>query len=157
MIEVLAADSPELLTIVRELFAEYAAEQNFKICFEGFEQEMRSLPGVYAVPDGRLFLGKVDDAMGGCVAIRKHDDSTCEIKRLFVRPEYRGRKLGRILFEYAMVEAWHAGYRKIRLETTHSMERAMGLYRSMGFREVNPNPSGNDQVINMELENSESR
>jgi len=145
--------SPEQIQIVKELFLEYARSLNFNLCFQNFDKEVAALPGEYASPDGLLLLVKVDQKDAGCVALRKIDGSTCEMKRLYVRPEFRGKGLGRQLAIAVIGEAIKIGYSSMRLDTIPSMEEAIPLYRSLGFREIKPyrlNPIEN--AIYMELD-----
>jgi ribosomal protein S18 acetylase RimI-like enzyme len=132
----------EQLPAVRSLFEEYAASLDVDLAFQGFERELRELPGEYAPPAGRLLLA-LGDEPAGCVALRPYGRETCELKRLFVRPAHQGSGLGRRLTE-AIVEAGRdAGYERMRLDTLPTMEAARGLYRSFGFEEIDayrPNP-----------------
>jgi putative acetyltransferase len=129
----------EALSQVRELFLEYATSLGFSLCFQGFGDELRDLPGMYAEPSGRLLLASEDGAAAGCVGIHGLEDSAAEMKRLYVRPAFRGRGLGRTLAVRACDEARSCGYRKIRLDTIAGpMDGAIALYRSLGFREIAP-------------------
>ena len=123
----------------RELFEEYAASLNISLCFQNFDQELANLPGDYAPPQGRLLLAREFDQLTGCVALRPVGPTTCEMKRLFVRPQYRDRKLGRVLVEAIIEEARKIGYTHMRLDTiADRMDRAIELYRSIGFVEIEP-------------------
>jgi ribosomal protein S18 acetylase RimI-like enzyme len=95
-----------------------------------------TLPGKYARPDGRLLLAFWDEALAGCVALRPLESGTCELKRLYVRPAFRARKIGRALAERVLREAREAGYRKMRLDTLPSMTPAITLYRRLGFHSI---------------------
>ncbi len=129
----------EGMELVRTLFREYAGSLNFDLCFQDFEQELTSLPGPYAPPSGRLLLATVAEKPAGCVALKKLADGVCEMKRLYVRDAYRGTGLGRTLAEQIIREARDLGYEAIRLDTVPSvMGSAVGLYRSLGFREIPP-------------------
>jgi ribosomal protein S18 acetylase RimI-like enzyme len=126
----------ERLAQVRELFLEYAASLGFSLCFQGFDEELRELPGIYAPPSGRLLLA-LEDGAAGCVGIHALGDGVAEMKRLYVRPAFRGTGLGRTLAVRACDEAKSSGYRSIRLDTiAGTMDSAIALYRSLGFREI---------------------
>jgi len=123
----------------RELFQEYEASLKISLCFQNFEQELANLPGDYAPPRGRLLLAREFDELMGCIALRPLGPTTCEMKRLFVRAEYRDRGLGRVLVEAIIEEARKIGYTHMRLDTiADRMERAIALYRSIGFVEIPP-------------------
>jgi putative acetyltransferase len=130
---------------VRKLFREYSHMPGVVPCLDDFEREVASLPGAYAPPGGRLLLAVEDgsesakDAIG-CVALRKLEQDTCEMKRLYVRPEFRGKGAARKLVEGLIAEAGSIGYRRIVLDTLPSMEAAHKLYRTLGFREIPPYP-----------------
>ncbi len=138
MLKVIQAHSEEHLSQVRELFTEYAASLGFDLCFQDFDRELAELPGEYAPPDGRLLLALCDGQVVGCVALRKITDGICEMKRLYVRPEFRGKGIGRKLAVAIIDEARRIGYGSMRLDTVPMMKEAIGLYRSMGFKEIEP-------------------
>jgi putative acetyltransferase len=123
---------------VRELFAEYAAGVGQPCCFEGFEHELAALPGEYAAPHGALLLARENGATAGCVALRRLASDTGEIKRLYVRPAYRGLRLGRRLAGAAIGAARAAGCTRVMLDTLPAMREAISLYRALGFRETAP-------------------
>ena len=125
------------LEVVRALFLEYAQSLHFNLCFQQFDKELRRLPGPYAAPAGRLILCECDGKAAGCVAVKALEASICEMKRLYVRPEFRGRGLGRQMIACAIEEAARAGYTSMRLDTiAGAMDRAIALYRTAGFRET---------------------
>jgi ribosomal protein S18 acetylase RimI-like enzyme len=126
------------LVAVRRLFEEYAASLGFSLCFQGFDRELAELPGAYGPPSGCLLLATVDLAAAGCVALRALGSGGCEMKRLFVRPAFHGRGLGRQLAEAVIGEARAAGYASVKLDTVPSMRAAQGLYASLGFEEIEP-------------------
>jgi ribosomal protein S18 acetylase RimI-like enzyme len=104
--------------------------------FEGLEEELAGLPGIFAPPDGRLLLAAVDGQPAGCIALRRHDDQTGEIKRLYVRPGFRGHNLGGRLVAALLDAARAIGYRRLVLDSHHTMTHAHALYRTAGFRVV---------------------
>lgn len=129
---------PQDQEVVRELFREYAASLNFDLCFQGFDRELAELPGEYAPPGGCLLLALAEGDLAGCVALRQFDDRTCEMKRLYVRPAFRGQGLGRKLAEAVIQEARRLSYQRMVLDTVPSMQEAVQLYRSLGFAEIRP-------------------
>ena len=133
------AESSVDIALVRELFLEYAESLGFSLCFQNFDRELANLPGDYVAPDGRLFLAEYNGKVAACGALRRLDRKACEMKRLYVRPEFRGRGLGRMLAEKLIAEASRIGYRRVRLDTVEPvMKTAVGMYREMGFREIEP-------------------
>ena len=132
------ASTPDDIAEVRTLFLEYAASLGFSLCFQGFDAELAELPGAYAPPEGRLLLARVDGVAAGCVGLRPIGDGSCEMKRLFVRPDFHGQGLGRRLATAVVDEGRAAGYTAMRLDTVPSMKAAIGLYSSLGFRDIPP-------------------
>lgn len=139
MLEFVQAESPAQINEARQLFTEYAGWLGLNLCFQNFEKELAELPGDYAPPTGRLVFALWDGQLAGCVCLRKLDDETCEMKRLFVRPGFQGRRIGRALTEMIIEEARRLGYTRMRLDTLPvKMARALAVYRSFGFKEIAP-------------------
>jgi len=151
---IVSADTGEALEEIRRLFQEYAASIPFDLCFQNFAQELAALPGAYAPPDGRLLLAWCDDEPAGCVGLRPLGDGVCEMKRLYVRDRFRGRKVGIGLVLAVVEEARRIGYRCMRLDSLPTMHDALKLYRSLGFREIEPythNPVPGAVFMELEL------
>jgi carbonic anhydrase len=157
MLVTIQAESESQIDDARTLFREYEAALGLDLCFQGFEDELRGLPGKYALPDGRLFLAYSDNDLAGCIALRKLSDGMCEMKRLFVRETFRGQRIGIMLIGKIINEARDVGYSKMRLDTYPAkMEKAVDVYRSYGFHEIPPyygNP--HEGVLFMELDLSD--
>lgn len=154
MIRIVQAERPDQVEEARKLFLEYAASLGFSLCFQNFDQELSSLPGDYAPPDGRLLLLECDGALAGCVALHRLENGICEMKRLYVRPQFRGRGLGRQLAEAVIAEARTIGYARMRLDTVEPVMRAaVAMYRALGFCEIAPyNAHPIPGTLHMELE-----
>jgi len=139
---------------VRELFLEYQAAIGVDLCFQGFREELAALPGSYSRPSGRLLLALVGPTIQGCVGLRSLGGAECEMKRLYVRREGRGRGLGRLLVTTVLDEARTIGYRRVLLDTLPSMTEAIALYRSLGFTDAAPyyhNPVPGTLYLGLEL------
>ena len=149
---IIPARTPEQIRRIRELFREYADTTGASECFEGLAKEISGLPSPYNPPGGQLLLAEVEGHAAGCVALRKLDEGIGEMKRLFVRPAFRGRQVGRQLAEAIIAEARRIGYRAMRLDTLPSMAAARALYQALEFRAIpryndNPGPG----VLHLEL------
>jgi GNAT superfamily N-acetyltransferase len=142
MLKIIQATTAEQISTARELMVEYATQLDFNLCFQGFEDEMRILPGKYAPPEGRILLALWNEQPAGVIALRplgEAQESLCEMKRLFVRPEFRGHGIGRILAETVIADAAEIGYRRMRLDTIPGqMDSAIAMYRELGFAETSP-------------------
>ena len=136
MTKVIQAVKEKDYLIARELFMEYARSLGFDLCFQNFDKELAELPGEYAPPQGRLLLAAYADKVVGCVSLRQIDANICEMKRLYVRPEFRGKQIGRKLAIAVIDEARSIGYKRMRLDTLPSMKEAIELYESLGFKKI---------------------
>lgn len=132
------ANDLENLENIKILFTEYSNSLNIDLCFQDFNNELKTLPGKYKKPSGSLILAFVDENLAGCVALKKLEDDVCELKRLYVRDKFRGLKIGKILLEEIVKEAKNIGYTYMRLDTLPSMKSAQGLYEKIGFYDINP-------------------
>lgn len=135
---------------VRRLFREYAASLPFALDFQDFDRELAELPGAYTPPRGILLLARG----AGCVGLRPIDETTCEMKRLYVRPSARGTGLGRRLAEAVVAEARARGYAQMRLDTVPGMDAAQALYEQLGFHDIppyRPNPIAGARFLALEL------
>jgi N-acetylglutamate synthase-like GNAT family acetyltransferase len=131
------AESPAQIAQARELFFEYAESLGFSLCFQNFDKELAELPGDYALPEGRLLLAEYEGQLAGCVALHKLEPGICEMKRLYLRPQVRGKGLGRVLAERIIAEARQIGYQRMRLDTVEPvMKDAVAMYRKLGFAEI---------------------
>jgi ribosomal protein S18 acetylase RimI-like enzyme len=162
MIRIAEVEAEEGLDHARRLFRAYAEEYAGSIaetlCFQGFEAEVAGLPGRYAPPSGCLLLAMQGDRPAGCVAMQDLGDGTCEMKRLYVAPESRGRGVGRLLVEDVLRRAERAGYRRMILDTVPEMAAAIALYRSFGFVDTAPYwQSPVEKTVYMEKELSGGR
>lgn len=153
------ANTQEDIDHARTLFEEYAAGLGISLCFQNFDHELKNLPGDYAPPDGRLLLATDEDQLAGCIALRKLEHGVCEMKRLFVRPAFRGKGAGRILVDSIIDEARKLGYTHMRLDTLPGrMDKAIALYQSLGFVDIAPyyeNPVEGAKFMELKLTNQE--
>ena len=151
----LQAETAAQIAQVRELFLEYAQSLGFSLCFQNFDKELAGLPGDYAPPEGRLLLAEYEGQLAGCVALHKLEPGICEMKRLFLRPQFRGKGLGRVLAERIIAEARQIGYQRMRLDTVEPVMRdAVAMYRRLGFQLIAPyrqNPMPGTLYMELEL------
>ena len=152
------ADNRRLLDQTRDIFRDYAASLNIDLCFQNFDAELQQLPGDYASPQGHLLLAFVGNALAGCGAFRQISDvdyaNACEMKRLYVRPDFRSLGLGRLLAQALFDEAQRCGYSVMLLDTLDDMEAARSLYATLGFTEIPPyyfNPIAGAHYLKAEL------
>ena len=146
----LSLERAEDMCTVRELLREYARSLGVDLAFQNFEQELASLPGFYEA----IFIARWDDEIAGCVALRRMEDGICEMKRLYVRQAFRGKRIGRDLADRIIAEARSKGFQRMRLDTMPSMHEAIPLYESLGFRDVAPyryNPVEGTRFMELEL------
>lgn len=129
---------PEQLEDVRQLFLEYADTLDIDLCFQNFDEEVKSLPGKYSPPDGELIIALVDGKCAGCIAVRKISERICEMKRLYVRDKYRGLGTGKKLVSEIIETAKNHGYEFMRLDTLPSMKSAQNMYTAFGFYDIEP-------------------
>jgi ribosomal protein S18 acetylase RimI-like enzyme len=151
---VIQALDDDAVAAVRTLFQEYANSLGIDLEFQGFGEELASLPGKYAPPQGRLLLATIDGDPAGCVALRALEQGICEMKRLYVRPVFRCFGLGRMLTQRIVEEARAAGYRWMRLDTLPSMSAARSLYAQLGFQPIAPyygNPVSGTAFLELDL------
>src|SRR6266851_7536110 len=136
---IMDACSTDQLAAVRELFLEYAKSLEIDLCFQSFDRELAELPGDYSPPDGRLLLAEYEGQLAGCVGLHRLEPEICEMKRLYLRPTFRGKGLGRSLAERVIAEARAIGYVRMRLDTVEPiMKDAVAMYRRLGFKEITP-------------------
>jgi putative acetyltransferase len=150
-----SAESPQQIAQARGLFLEYAQSLGFSLCFQNFDKELAELPGDYAPPEGRLLLAEYDGQLAACVALHKLEPSICEMKRLYLRPQFRGKGLGRALADRIIADARQIGYHRMRLDTVEPvMKDAVAMYRKLGFKEVapyRPNPIAGAMYMELKL------
>jgi len=154
MIALVQIETPQQVEDARQLLREYEASLNVSLCFQGFEQELAELPGDYAPPRGRLLVGYDGGRPAGCIALRALDDETCEMKRLYLRPGFRGKGAGRQMAAAVIEQARQLGYKRMRLDTLAAMQEARALYESLGFKPIEPyyhNPHPGTEFMELEL------
>lgn len=126
------------LAVIRRLFREYQQDLGVDLCFQSFEEELAGLPGRYGPPGGAILLAHHGRRAAGCVALRDLGKGVCEMKRMFVRPRFRGLGIGRALAEAIVAEGRRLRYRTMKLDTVPKLETALGIYKSLGFRNTPP-------------------
>jgi GNAT superfamily N-acetyltransferase len=149
-----ACHSADDYNTARSMFREYADHLSIDLCFQNFSEELKNIEHIYGPPEGSLLFA--EDLSGnwlGCVAIRKVKTTECELKRMYVRPEFRRQGIGKILLDHALDIAGQLGYRQIRLETLPAMKEARQLYFSRGFSENTSDSAGHaGETLFMERE-----
>lgn len=126
------------LESIKQLFTEYTQSLEVDLCFQDFNNELALLPGKYAQPDGRLYLAYWNNQCAGCIALRRYDDHRAELKRLFIRNEFRGYGISKQLIQRIIQDAKEIGYQSVVLDTLNTMIPAINLYKSFGFNEIEP-------------------
>jgi GNAT superfamily N-acetyltransferase len=153
-LRIVTVETNEEHEIIRELFVEYADSLDFDLDFQNFDKELAGLPGEYSPPGGCILLAEHENQPAGCVAIRLLSDEICEMKRLYVRPQFRGLGIGRALAEAIIEQARKMGYNFMRLDTVPAMKTARTLYKSLGFEQINPyryNPIEGAEFMELKL------
>jgi ribosomal protein S18 acetylase RimI-like enzyme len=143
--------TPDHLVTIRELFLEYSNSIEIDLCFQNFQEELNTLPGRYAHPEGKLFLASLGADIVGCVGVRKLEAGLAEMKRLYIRPAARGQGIGRSLGAAAVDFARRNSYARMRLDTLPTMSPAISLYRSLGFHEIAPPLNAEPGILYFEL------
>jgi putative acetyltransferase len=138
MVKIIQVATNESIETVKTLIREYAESLEFDLDFQDFDKEMGNFPDRYASPGGCLYIAMDENQPAGCVALRDLGDGICEMKRLYVKPDYRGQKIGRLLAQTVIRAARELGYERMRLDTIPSMKQANMLYRALGFKEIEP-------------------
>lgn len=136
MIKIIEAKTTEQFKEVRKLFLEYKTWLGFDLSFQSFKHEVSTLPGKYSPPTGAIFMAMLNKNIAGCIALRPLEHSICEMKRFFVRPQFRGKGIGRHLAEISIKKAKDIGYTKMCLDTHNSFKAAIAIYQSLGFKET---------------------
>jgi putative acetyltransferase len=154
MIKVVTIEDSELVVRAKELIQEYASSLGLALSFQDFEQEIVTFPAQYSQPHGRLLVAQYEDKIVGCVGLRDLGHGICEMKRMYVQPSFRDKGLGRALAEAVINEARGIGYTHMRLDTIPSMETAIHLYMSLGFKDIDPyrlNPIEGARYLELKL------
>ena len=157
MLELVTPETAEQIDTVRELFREYQQSIGVDLCFQNFEAELASLPGAYAPPRGRLYLGLTSGRGACCAGLRPCDGIAAEMKRLYVRPGHRGLGYGCLLAKAVIADAKSLGYRKIVLDTLPTMKAAQAMYEALGFRDIAPytfNPVQGTRFMGLDLQSN---
>lgn len=144
----------DMIEDVKQLFLEYAISLKVDLAFQDFESEIKLLPGKYGPPHGVLIIALVDDNAAGCIALRKISEDTCEMKRLYVRDDYKGLGIGKNLIKMILKDASRLNYDYIRLDTLPTMKKAQELYTSLGFYDIEPyvyNPIKGTKFMELKL------
>lgn len=134
--EIITVQSRDKYKELAGLFREYERYLGFELTFQNFTAELEHLPAMYGPPDGRAYLLEQDDMAFGCVAVRKLEDGVGEIKRMYLKPDYRGKGFGKVLMDLALDASHELGYRKVRLDTLDTMKAALAVYKKAGFYEI---------------------
>src|SRR5947209_5262878 len=154
-VEFLQAESAAQIAQARELFLEYAQSLGFSLCFQNFDKELAELPGDYAPPKGRLLIAYLGSEAAGCVALHEFEEGISEMKRLYVRPGFRGKRVGLALANAIIEAAREVGYERMRLDTVPSeMADAVKMYQRLGFEEIAPyrvNPQPGTLYLELDL------
>ena len=151
MLKIIHVESGEYLEQVRLLFAEYGDSTGIHSSYPNYDEELSDLPHPYVLPEGSLLIALYKGQAAGCVALRKLGDGACEMKRLYVKPDFRSLKIGRVLAETIVEEGRKLGYTLMRLDTLASMVSAQNLYTSLGFRKISPYFEKKEESVFMEL------
>lgn len=138
MINIVEANTKEFIDSAKELIREYADSLAFDLGFQNFDQEMDDFPGQYSFPRGCLYIALSESQAIGCVALRDLGQGICEMKRLYVKPNFRGRRVGKLLAKAVIKSARDLGYDRMRLDTIPSMKQANMLYTTLGFKQIAP-------------------
>ncbi len=139
---------------IRTLFREYTDFLGVNLDFQNYAEEYANLPGKYAPPRGRLYLALCDGKPAGCVALRPFDENRCEVKRLYVKPEFQGLKIGRALMEKLIADAHEMNYKSMILDTHPRLVNGLSLYRKLGFKKIEkyyPNPYPETIYLGLDL------